>query len=991
MPECKNMTTAAKKPVSKKASAEYAKIQQKQDIFSNFDQEMGNEYDGQQKPAQYIYEYGTMHQDHDFSSQYHSEQSPEKYEQLPEPMYLKYPSQEQQVHQYAEKQIEQAQQSQSHRFIDNPQAQRLVEMPQSHRFVEVSHSQSQIEIPQAQRLIEIPQQSQRQIVEPQRQLMESQPQSQIQQHEPQPHRAKEQQYLRNQPSSQHNLQTPISQHFSTYHHHTTPQNPHSSSQDSPPVKHNRLPTHKFRLNNLTPIYNHQPPIEETAAKHVEADSDYDTKPEHVHYHYSAPGEHKQVEETYYESPKPRVNFTRFQSAINPTPQPFPAPKFRFKKPIQMYRHPDEKQFEKQNDYSSHSPVMNPTEKPPQYKSYNPSPSKFVDSYGMPVRNQPDFQKQFDSEYPNAVKIEIPRDEIYKHIETSVHKIIRELKEKKEKEISSKIQSGPVVSNWQNLSPQDGNNKFEKEQRFPRPEQRLRSQVAVATTMQPPEYNDSPREYVSSPEPYYSNPVNNQKQNGRSEHQPQIQHQQPQIQHYPPPKQQQQQPLNSFSGSRYHASATTFAPPPIDFENHKSAETSQRHHKSVEKPQKSVAQNVDLTMKNRPSIDLNALDVGQTWNHDTHFDHNKAMKQVQSFDYTNVPYTKYDQSESPKSNGHNGGSFGQQPEYEQGRNSQYRVPPSEAPNSQTVTPQTKFSNSHKNNDFNLQRPNSVVTPSSPTNAQVESNYKVKQEQREYVTAAPPPVRIMSQGMPVIKEMNDDSKIFKVIVDTDKMPKELMISQQQHMHHQQQHGYGFTPNPDYGQQSIQYHPNQQHILAMQTIEGITTEPTYAYKQQLQSQPPQQLNQHQQPQQKLEDDINNSQDNLLFRSRFADRQINNNQPMNWNIMTEASTDSIQYLPPPPLTRSALPYDSYSPIYNENGEDDSYHPYAGKVMMLTGPESETFYLRNKRHRGSDEVRKKVMRSMPRKSKHYKTVIKSPATELKPPPKFNKFSRKAA
>lgn len=562
----------------------------------------------------------------------------------------------------------------------------------------------------------------------------------------------------------------------------------------------------------------------------------------------------------------------------------------------------------------------------------------VDNTKVPVDEEQEQRPQVM--YPNNIRIEIPEEEIYKHIQNSVHQIIRDLKEKRTKEQHHR--GKPLANQDQSWS------KF-----LMHGDENKEKQAHIT-------FNKSSGSF----EPF--NPRAPEKDIFGQENVQQVEKPRDQSFHqYNQHHQQQPQTFDQSNphriNSRHHeedkphvmqTTVNTFR-----FEEGFNVAPSSNSHRINEATQyesgvnrEPVSSTVDITMKNpkkAPIIDLNALDVGQTWNHDSHFESIRENEQKQAFlNAQNRPTPSSINSYQSHHSGPMNFTFGStiQPNYDQSR-ATHRV-------------QTKYQQDSNGNTLayvgsamNVKDPFPVRTP-SPTPAFFKGN------QREPEV---PEVDIMHGMLPVVNQFDNGHQVMKVILDPSKMPRELVTEVPSSSVFQQEFGGQFPGNV----QTIQYNMNHQH-LAVPIVHNNNNNQYNGNK----LQPAHQTNFiNQMPEQQ-----NNYISYPKERKSKAMSSWANNIP-------EGSANVIQYLPPPPMpaSRSLLPYDSYSPIYNED--------------LSLGKAISSSILRNKRHRGSEEYKKIIRTTYPRSSKKMVKTVKilEPSTEMKPPPKFNKFSKKSS
>lgn len=661
----------------------------------------------------------------------------------------------------------------------------------------------------------------------------------------------------------------------------------------------------------------------------------------------------------------------------PTPKPQPTPKW-------------------QNPYHHHT-VTDNQQKPPT-------------TTGGSEEDQDRERPQ--SIYPNNIRIEIPEEEIYKHIQNSVHQIIRDLKDKRTKD-QQHGRGKPLIGqdqSWNKFAVSQEENKREK---FPRVSYN-RSAVptydgfsTASTATRQGENNHNNNNNNKDSYGVVESPVQ-EKPRDSTFHQFHHQHQQPQhFQHaassvHPRIHSRQhdeERPVNNKYSNTFRFEEKFNAP------SMPTRVTEETQYESGY-PRQMAPATVDITMKNpkkAPVIDLNALDVGQTWNHDSHFDNQELFKgdQTQYFNQqqqnphhhpisSTRPST---QSSSPlsssSSSAHQFNSQHDQQSFNPTASSSspsnfstsssssfgpsiqplYDHPRSSSPQRAPVNFHSENSNNN-NNNHGLAYVGSAISVKDPFPMRTVTPTPAffKASQPAPLEPEVPEVDILHGMLPVVTNQYDNgNRVMKVILDPSKMPRELLTDVNPNMFQQQD----FPSQLPNNVQTIQYNMNQQHL-------SIPIVPPSNGQYQLKQQ-----------QQHFQD---GPQSNYLsFGKEQRSKDVHGKNKMNvaaWssNNIPEGSANVIQYLPPPPLpaSRSLLPYDSYSPIYNEDvmglGKATLYHSLEPVIM------------RNKRHRGSEELFKKIIRSYPRNGKKLKSVkLLEPSTEMKPPPKYNKFSKKSS
>lgn len=695
--------------------------------------------------------------------------------------------------------------------------------------------------------------------------------------------------------------------------------------------------------------------------------DDDTKPVHIHHHYpvhhteeSDQPENQQIQQipqfnAGHASPATQPPRSQFYPSVhsNSVKSQFAPNQF----PVTNEPEPTQKPYP-QNYHTSYIPARKPT------KSWlQPTPSYEVTTTKAPppkwenpyhgTESQPKPQAHEDERnhpqvvYPNNIRIEIPEEEIYKHIQNSVHQIIRDLKEKRTKE---HVRGKPLVNQDQfKFLTQTEEGKREKSQ--PRIAYNKSSVAFDQFSTKPAERN--PFELGSS-----NNAAVVEKPRDQGFHQLHHQHQHQQPQHF-----HHSQRINS----RHHEEEKPFVSSnkfnPFRFEGYSAPVSNTGRATDATQyengyPRETISTTVDITMKNpkkAPQIDLNALDVGQTWNHDSHFESQEFKN-----DHTQAFFNSHNH---PSSSSPASAASSQSPSQ---FHSNFTNSPFGSPNQQSLfdqqrpsPPRVQSNNNFHNND------NGMAYVSSAINVKDPFPQRTPTPSPAFFKASPPApepevpeVDIMHGMLPVVNQFDNGHRVMKVILDPSKMPRELVSDVNPGVF---QPEYSSLPN---NVQTIQYNMNHQHLSAPILQSTNNNNNQYIGKQ------------HQQQINGFPNHIADQQQNYISYPKERKTKAMSG----WaNNIPEGSANVIQYLPPPPLpaSRSLLPYDSYSPIYNEDLS-------LGKSLSAT-------IMRNKRHRGSEEY-KKIIRTYPRNSKKVKTVkILEPSTEMKPPPKFNKFSKKSS
>lgn len=956
---------------SKVAKVE-SKIQAKSDIIdygSLTDERLYQQQQPQYKQSASLYDYNTMHT---YPSGGGSSQ---KYSELPKLEYLH-------AYQFADEQgdgldsqdFEPVEYS-KHRL--SPQLQQLqqlqVQQPQEH-LTELEISKSK----QYSYSLRKPEQQQHS-QSPFHSAVSNQPQAAQLQQSPQAHhlhqeQSQQQQQQQQQHSFHHHQQQPHQQQHSTVNQYQSPQfssfgreTAYLKQTPSTVIPHHHHQQEEFKFQRNT-----RPLVVDK-----EVSFDEDTKPVHIHHHY--PVQHTEEAEQTEQSAVPQ---THSQFAPQPTRSQFypsgsgsnsspKTPQFSSQFQINSEEEPTPKPYTPPTYHHGHhvssSPSYTQVRKPakqwqePTYEAPTtkaPAPKWENPRHSEPQKTEDNNREHQQVVLPNNIRIEIPEEEIYKHIQNSVHQIIRDLKEKRTKEPA---RGKPLAGQDQSWS------KFLMQEE---PKKEKHSRVS---------FNKSSSAYDTySPKVVEKNPFAIENPNAAEKLQDQAfqqfhknqQNQQPQHFNQFPQRinnrqHDEEKPFtsqNKFGSFRYE---NNFVSQPAN-----SARITEATQYENGFPRETLSTTVDITMKNpkkAPVIDLNALDVGQTWNHDSHFE-NQDFKN----DHTQAYFPSQNRpSASQLGNFHTTG-----PANFTTNNNLFALPNNNQP--QYLDQNRVPSNLRGQNTFQPDNNGngvafvgsaiSVKDPFARSIAPTQGYFRASQPEPEV-----PEVDIMHGMLPVVNQYDNGQRVMKVILDPSKMPRELMSEGNPSAYQQQD----FINQPG-NMQTIQY--NMNHQLAIPIVPNQFNQRQQQPQQQQQQQPELQHGNYPDPQQNF----------VTFpKERKEQHKHKNGMPVWVNNIPEGSANVIQYLPPPPLpaSRSLLPYDSYSPIYNE---EVAHAGGLGKTIFHSLEPSSTI-MRNKRHRGSEEY-KKIIRAYPRNGKKVKTVkILEPSTEMRPPPKFNKFSKKSS